>query len=72
MTAVRADAYRPAPVVLEVVAGYRGRCTRCGGWWRPGECVGKTASYQYICCSCIPVAERVRVDRFELWEHTHE
>lgn len=66
--AVRADAYRPVPVEVEVVAGYRGRCARCGEWWRPGERVGKTAARQYICCSCVPVAEQVRVDRFELWE----
>lgn len=56
-TALTPGAYRPAPIALRLRAAYRGRCTRCGNWWRPEADIAKTTAGQYICPTCTPLAE---------------
>ncbi len=51
------DRFRPAPIAVEVIARYRGKCTRCGRWWRPASLVAKTTAGQYICWNCIRTIE---------------
>lgn len=45
--------FRPAPIAVEVIAYYRGKCTRCGDWWRAHSLVAKTTAGQYLCWNCI-------------------
>lgn len=47
------DRFRTAPIAVEVIARYRGKCSRCGHWWKPNSLIAKTTAGQYICWNCI-------------------